>query len=95
MKDKQRKIVRLAGTGSDLFEEAYFILKDKKKQKSTGEPCDMVAAANQIVSEGLIGGYFSKERAQKKLDLMLRMRIIAGIVGGVLLLGFASFLLMH
>ncbi|MCI8589171.1 MAG: hypothetical protein HFE77_00415 [Clostridiales bacterium] len=96
MKDKQRKIIRLAGTGSDLFEEAYFILKDnKKKPKPAGEPLDMAAAANQIVSEGFLGGYFKQEQAQKKLDRMIKLRIIAGIMGGALLLGFAVFMLMH
>ncbi|MCI8332030.1 MAG: hypothetical protein HFE78_04330 [Clostridiales bacterium] len=98
MKDKQRKIIRWTGTGSDLFEEVYFILKDKngkKEQKKKEEPLDMAAAANQIVSEGLIGGYFAKERAKKRIDRMLRLRLIAGIAGGALLLAFAVFWAVH
>ncbi len=45
----EKRMIMLKNTGSELFEEAYFILNSKKsKQASTS---DMIKEANRIVAE--------------------------------------------
>ena len=58
----QKRIVYLKNTGSDVFDEAYFIINDKVGLSS--DDVDMVKEANKILDECRIGndesGKFSK-----------------------------------
>ncbi|MDD6266179.1 MAG: hypothetical protein PUB34_07770 [Clostridia bacterium] len=49
-KDCQRKIIIIRNIGGDVFEQAYFILKDKNADASES---DIVKEANRIVSEAI------------------------------------------
>ena len=53
VKGCQRQIVLLRGTGSELFEEAYFIIKDEIGHSQKGDACEnaMIKEANRIISE--------------------------------------------
>ena len=46
----QKKIIYLKSTGSEVFDEAYFVLSDKTPEETKGE-CDMVEEANRILNE--------------------------------------------
>ena len=46
----QKKIIYLKSTGSEVFDEAYFVLSDKTPEEAKGE-CDMVEEANRILNE--------------------------------------------
>ncbi len=50
VKGCQRRIVVLKDTGSDLFEEAYFILKEDLPESAAKISPDMVEEANRILS---------------------------------------------
>ena len=65
MKGTQKKMLLLKNTGSDIFDEAYFKLKDRVCPISVSES-DMVKEANRIVSENLISGYFNPTQSGKK-----------------------------
>lgn len=53
VKGCQRKIVVLKDTGSDLFEEAYFILKEEHSGGEASIPPDMAEEADRILSGNL------------------------------------------
>ena len=46
----QKKIIYLKSTGSEVFDEAYFVVSDKAPDEKKGE-CDMVEEANRILNE--------------------------------------------
>lgn len=73
MKGTQKKMLLLKNTGSDIFEEAYFILRDSLRAVSVSES-EMIREANRIVSENLISGYFTgggKRRAIRPLQAFI------------------------
>ena len=43
-----KNVIRLKGTGSTLFEEAYFIVSDKGEKSACAE-ADMIREANRII----------------------------------------------
>ena len=49
----QKRMIMLKNTGSEIFEEAYFILKEKTEKSRIGEN-DMVREANRIIDENLL-----------------------------------------
>lgn len=51
VKGCQRQIVLLRGTGSELFEEAYFILKPEKANLPQAR---MITEANRIIEENTL-----------------------------------------
>lgn len=81
MKDKQKKIIRLTGTHKDIFEEAYFILKEQKPADQPKSGMSMAEAASRIVSDSLLGGYFEQRQACKKAVSMKWARILFGAAG--------------
>ena len=46
----QKKIIYLKNTGSEVFDEAYFVVNDKALRNGFAE-CDMVKEANKILDE--------------------------------------------
>lgn len=48
----QKRVIFLKKTGSEIFDEAYFILSDSGERASCSE-CDMIAEANRIIDENL------------------------------------------
>ncbi len=52
MRGCEKKVIHLKGTNSNLFDEAYFIVK-KKAALSPLSESDMVNEANRIIEESL------------------------------------------
>ncbi len=50
MRGYQKRVVCLKNTGSELFDEAYFVLKDGQMMAS-GRDCDLVREASRIIEE--------------------------------------------
>lgn len=48
----QKKIIYLKNPNSEVFEEAYFVVKDTQLCDKTDE-CDMVEEANRILDESI------------------------------------------
>ena len=46
----QKKMIYLKNTGSEVFDEAYFVVSDKKLGEELSE-CDLVKEANKILDE--------------------------------------------
>ena len=57
-KGAQKRVIVLKNTGSELFDEAHFIVKDDVRESA--EMCDMMEEANRILGECLLSGYFQK-----------------------------------
>ena len=70
----QKKMIMLKNTGSEMFEEAYFILKDKNGQAAKLSETDMIREANRIVTNNAITSYWS-EKDSSKDKLSLRYKI--------------------
>lgn len=69
----QKKVILLKNTGSDFFEEAYFVISEKTvsaaSEKSCSD-CDMIAEASKIIANNRIlyaddGDDISKERRER------------------------------
>ena len=52
-KGTQKKIIVMQGTGSSMFETAYFILKKDAERSRFGEK-DMISEANRIIRENML-----------------------------------------
>lgn len=50
MKGYQKRVIYMKNTGSELFEEAYFVLKCEKGEKRIDTP-RMIDEANRIIKE--------------------------------------------
>jgi len=53
----QKRMIMLKNTGSEIFDEAYFILKEKAEKSRISEN-DMVREANRIIDEKLLCGCY-------------------------------------
>lgn len=88
VKGCQRQIVLLRGTGSGLFEEAYFILKPEKAAVSEQL---MIAEANRIIEENALHRPSIKRR-RRSVGAGLREFFI-GLAAGSGLMGLLWLLL--
>lgn len=50
----QKKIIKLKNTGSGLFDEAYFILKDAAADSPYITETDMIKEANRIICDNSV-----------------------------------------
>ncbi len=65
MKGASRRMVVLKNTGSPLFEEAYFILREEAEAK--GPRADMVSEANRIVAANALPPREAKRKGNRLL----------------------------
>jgi hypothetical protein len=68
MKGCQRKVIFLKNTGSELFDEAYFILSRESEREEISED-SIVLAASKIISQQI--ELEGKEKRSKKIKLLL------------------------
>lgn len=61
IKGSSRKIIRLKDTGSDLFDEALFFLREDGSFSHPSE-ADMIREANRIVSGNLLSEWKREEK---------------------------------
>ncbi|MFA6948831.1 MAG: hypothetical protein WCQ72_07605 [Eubacteriales bacterium] len=84
----QKRMLMLKSTGSELFDEAYFILNERFTEAPCGE-ADMINEANRIISENLIvksgAGTLSGDKTKTAPLAALRWFICGALSGaGVL-----------
>jgi LPS O-antigen subunit length determinant protein (WzzB/FepE family) len=78
IKGASRRMVVLKHTGSRLFEEAYFILREETEAKVPRT--DMIAEANRIVSANTLP---PREEKPKRSPLLMTFFFLLGaLVGG-------------
>ena len=73
----ERKIIMIKNTGSEFFEEAYFILREKHGSLS-GEQ-DMIKEANRLVNENTVT---AKVKKKKKLSMPCVYSFSFGMLAG-------------
>ena len=66
MRGYQKKIVCLKNTGSSVFEEAYFVIKEDREEnkKDFSKKRDFIKEANRIIEENT-DFYFYKRKREK------------------------------
>ena len=86
----QKKIIYLKSTGSEVFDEAYFVVSDNAPNEKKGE-CDMVQEANRILNESI---YVSEnENLFNKTKEFIKSKILPFLTG--FLLGVICILLIN
>ncbi len=65
LKGCKKNVVYVKNTGSELFEEAYFIVSDAAVTKCKGEN-DMLREASKIISGSPVSSYFPSENNESK-----------------------------
>ena len=76
MKGIQRRVVHIKNTDSNLFEEAYLILKEKKE--SISSDVDLVKEANRFLSDS--GGGDGKKKKRKHLALIVATLLLVEMI---------------
>ena len=82
MKSCQKKILMLRNTGSEFFDEVYFIIKDKIPRSASASETEMIREANRIVNDNLISGYFTREGLPVRERLIRAVLFAAGAFAG-------------
>ena len=68
MRGCEKRVIYLKNTGSDLFDEAYFVVS-RVGEISCLESCDMVCEANRIIDESIEDkSRQSREEKSKKIS---------------------------
>ena len=75
IKGCEKKIVYLKDTGSDYFEEAYFVVKPQKCTEN-----DIIAEANKIVN-----GFMDEDKGKSKISKGKIFSFLGGLLLGALL----------
>ncbi len=65
VKGCKKNVVYVKNTGSEMFEEAYFIVSDKAQMDKKCEN-DMLREASRIIAGSPVCGYFSSDKGEKK-----------------------------
>ncbi len=91
LKGCQKQIVVLRGTASEVFDEAYFILKNKALLKNIGDTA-LLLEANKILEENRQSPQQSK-RKQPQSKKLSGIYFLLGLLLGIVL-SLISFLLL-
>ena len=77
MKGCQRKVIFLKNTGSDMFDEAYFVVsRDCENEKICED--SMIAAANRIINDSI---ELDKEKKKKRILKLVLKNLLPFAVG--------------
>ena len=89
LKGAQKRMIVIRTSDSDLFEEAYFVVRAGVEKNGT----DMVFEANKII-EGCAGNRKGKKRADSKALLLLALCFTVGMIlgGGITLIAILPLL---
>ena len=91
LKGCQKNIVHLKNTGSPYFEEAYFILNEKRKNHTEDEN-NLVKEANRIIEDNLCQealeieqGVLKRVKRVGRCALIVGVPFIVGLVFGAII----------
>ena len=89
LKGAQKRMIVIRTADSDLFEEAYFVVRAGVEKNGT----DMEFEANKII-EGCAGNRKGKKRADSKALLLLALCFTVGMIigGGITLIAILPLL---
>lgn len=89
VKGAQKRMVVLRTSDSGLYEQAYFVLRDKRGQAAPDER-SMIAEANRILSESLLPTQQKKKRSHRGAPWLLFGALLGAALASALWL-----LLLH
>ena len=81
LKGCQKSIIMIKDTGSEIFDQAYFIIKDTESCTKMHKT-DMIREANRIIDENLLGVYFSGDTRKKAHIVSSRICFFLGMLFG-------------
>ncbi len=82
MNSEEKRMLMLKNTGSNFFDEAYFVLRDTAMKHKVSET-QLIKEANRIVNESYISGYFNPgAKKQKKTGERVKF-LLGGFAMGV------------
>lgn len=87
LKGCQRKIIMLKNTGSNIFEEAYFVIRDSALRSHVSE-ADMIAEANRIIRDNGTVQLSQKKGKKRSVDAALLVRLFISLAVLVFAVGF-------
>ena len=79
MKGCQRKVIFLKDTGSELFDEAYFVISRESEKENISDE-GMIAAANRIVSDSIEIEKDKRRLRRFKLALQIGVPFLLGFI---------------
>ena len=65
LKGCKKNVIYIKNTGSEMFEEAYFIVSDSEVACKSSD-CDILTEANKIISSGPFGSYFGSDARKRR-----------------------------
>ena len=74
IKGCQKRVIWLRKTGSELFEEAYFIMSEAACRRAPGE-ADMIKEANRLIGRTPVGSYWEET---EKTEVTARTKTAQG-----------------
>ncbi|MBE6687194.1 MAG: hypothetical protein E7591_08200 [Ruminococcaceae bacterium] len=83
----ERKIIMIKNTGSEYFDEAYFIVKEKQETQPGCNECDMIAEANRLVSINSDSFGRRKKKTAKNPDIF---SFLSGVLSGAAAVGIIT-----
>ena len=83
LKGTEKRVVRIKGVGGDVFEEAYFVLKDGRMDTP---PRDFISEVSRIIEENsLIGEGRSRDVPRRNRILLLSLAVCVALTCATLL----------
>ncbi|NLY68432.1 MAG: hypothetical protein GX067_01380 [Clostridiales bacterium] len=97
MKGCQKRIIVMKNTGSNLFDEAYFILKDSAVRSPSISEQDMVGEAARIIAENMIVSERRDTKPRRRsgapeLYMLLRWYVAGVITAALICIAIVLFL---
>lgn len=84
IKGCSKRMIMLKDTGSDLFEEAYFVLKTRRGICNISTERDFIEEANRIINEAACGGSEKYERLSSGKKFSKRLFLYGFFAGSVI-----------
>jgi hypothetical protein len=68
MRGYQKRVIHIKNTGSNLFEEAYFVVKEDSRCNEVG--LSIIDEANRIIEENVTGEKRKKKRTANYVNIL-------------------------
>ncbi len=81
MKGTQRKVMYFKNTGSPMFEEAYFVIREGADKIAQSTEEDFIKEANRIINEST-----RKTQKENKLFLNSALIFLSGFISSALIM---------
>ena len=93
MRGYQKKVIFLKDTGSNLFDEAYFVVS-RKGEEANIEQSDMIFEANRIIKESLENKE-SRLKSERRNKKGFALPFLLGGFAALITLGGVYFILVQ